>query len=167
MEAVFEEAQLHVTTSTPRCVRAFDIIRLVNNSTNPRVDWRRYAVDPCEQNLDNKETAEAVLAGSYMHQFEGQGQRPTPVVNADAALGLMFLIGSPLARQFVSGALGTLTKFLRGDETLHTELDDNAERQAEVPADHSLQVFAPPQPTEHHVHILFPHHDWKVFASIL
>lgn len=57
-------------------------------------------------------------------------------------MALIMNLTGTRAMQFRNSAIDVLVRFLRGDTTLHAELDDNAERQAALPANHPLEVLS-------------------------
>ena len=63
-------------------------------------------------------------------QFEGQGQRPTPVVDARGLVTLLNLLPGHKAAAFRAKSADIIVRYLGGDPTLIAEINRNAEIQA-------------------------------------
>lgn len=131
VESIFNGGQVRVTQENPRRASVIDVIRVVvGESANPRVVWQRL----CAQDAE-------VVAGCYNLTFEGAGQRPTPVTDSAGVLRIINALPGRRARQFRASAMDVLIRFLAGDQSMHAELDDNAARQAQLPAEHPMRMF--------------------------
>jgi len=130
VESIFNGGKVRVTDETPRRVSVFDLIVVVTNSKNPHTVYQRM----CSDHAD-------VLTFCDNFTFSGQGQRSTPVTTAQGCMRIVALLPGKRAQQFRAAAMDTLVRFLAGDPSLHDEIDQNAARQADLPAEHPMQAF--------------------------
>jgi len=119
------------TDETPQRVSAYDVINIVTASEQAYVIFHRL-----------KEEHPEVLSIFTNFQFEGQGQRPTPVVDARGLVTLLNLLPGHKAAAFRAKSADIIVRYLGGDPTLIAEINRNAEIQANLPEDHPMAIFA-------------------------
>ena len=96
-----------------------DIIMVVCGQNNDRAGktWR---------NIDEDKKIE--LRQSLANfQFEGRGQSEQPVITLQGALKLIMWLPGTMAKDFRSQACDILTRYLAGDQSLHDEVNANAQ----------------------------------------
>jgi len=116
-------------------VSAIDLIRAVSDDTftssTGRKTWERLK--------------EGITTGNIRHhKFPGQGQRETPVVDADAAIMLVFHVPGKVATDLRLKFVDVLKRHFAGDATLAAETAANA---AHVPE--ATREFLAPKVTKH------------------
>lgn len=129
VEALFAGGKVRVTDENPRRASVFDIIRVVTQTTNPRVAYEALRAEDVSQIYD-------------LFTFPGIGQRPTPVTDAAGLIELVTLLPGKRARQFRRAACDVLVRYLAGDQTLHAEVDENADRQDAQPDEHPMRMMS-------------------------
>lgn len=161
IESIFNGGKVRVTDETPRRASVLDIIRIVsNNTSNPRQRW---------QQIRESAEGQEVVTKCYDWKFPGAGQRDTPVTDAEGIMLLINILPGSKAQQFRASAMHTLIRVMVGDQSLHTEIDDNATRQAQLPADHPLhmmsdEVYAHPRSSKYV--LLSPNMKGKYIGSL-
>lgn len=131
VESIFNGTNVRVTSEVPRRVSVFDVIGVVTDVKNTREAYNKLV----------KSWPETVtLSDSY--QFPGGRGPPTPVCDASQLMQLVNLLPGRRAMQFRKGAADVLVRYLAGDQSMHEELDDNAYRQAKLPAAHPMKAFS-------------------------
>lgn len=151
VEAIFNGGKVRVTDETPRRVSVIDIIRIVSN--NKQIS---YAYTTWYRIRDDEHCADIYTKCSDW-TFPGTAQRATPVIDATGLMLLIHILPGKRARQFRLSAAQTLVRFLTGDQSLHAELDDNAERQEALPENHPIQaigdaVYSHPRSSKYVLH---------------
>lgn len=134
VENIFNGEKVRVTNETPKRVSVIDVIKVVCHTEHPYKTWSRLVAANAE-----------VLAKCPIYLFQGPGQRETPVTCAE---GLMLLINDlpgKRAKLFRRSAAKVLARYLAGDQSIHQEVDDNAERQETIPSDSPLQIYNDPK----------------------
>ena len=116
------QVSLRTTPETPRRVSVFDLITVMTGTNNPHDTYHRV----CTQYQEVRGLVDDFL-------FQGQGQRPTPVVDARGAVYLMHVLQGHKASLFRINCADIVVRYLGGDETLVAGIQRNAEIQAALP----------------------------------
>jgi hypothetical protein len=117
----------------------YDIISSVTGNKNPWVTWK-----DMKPKLSSTMTAKinsGTLGGGSeggnsfqkKYTFPGQGQKPTPVVNALGAAEIMLLLPGSRASDFRSSVGANAVRYMGGDLTLASEIVTNARTAAALP----------------------------------
>ena len=122
--------KMRKTNETPQRVSIYDVINIVTASEQAHVVFHRL-----------KEGHPEFLTFCKNFQFEGQGQRPTPVVDAKGLVTLLNLLPGHKAAAFRAKSADIIVRYLGGDQTLIAEINRNAEIQANLPEDHPMAIF--------------------------
>lgn len=130
VEGIFNGGKVRVTDETPRRASVFDVIRVVTETPNPRVTFQRL----CAEYTD-------IVTRCYNCQFHGERQRETPVADAEGLMYIIQLLPGRRAALFRMHAAQLLVRFLAGDQSLHDEIDANAEAQAALHTSHQMQMM--------------------------
>ena len=109
----------------------FDVIRIVCETNNPWIVYRRICTEYTEVCTKCKE-----------HNFDGAGQRDTPVADAEGNFYIINLLPGKRAMQFRLHAMNHLVRFLTGDQSLHDELDANAAAQRALSQHHPMKMVS-------------------------
>ena len=120
------QVNIRVTTDVPRKVSIIDCVmasKHCNKNTASKLIER--IIDP------------TVRDKIEYHKFPGQGQRPTPVVDANTLLEVMARLPGVI-NKFVAD---TAVRLLGGDLSLATEVKAMHELQQQLPANHFGRVF--------------------------
>ena len=65
-------------------------------------------------------------------KFEGRGQSKQPVITLQGAIKLIMRLPGEMAKDFRSQACDILTRYLAGDQSLHAEVNANAQSQQPI-----------------------------------
>ena len=119
-----------------KLVSVFDVVAVVTKCTNPRMTIARIYEEYPELKDDVK-----------FVQFNGQGQRQTPVMNSQAFIELVQVLPGKTAARFRRKGAAVLARYLRGDVTLIPEIAGNAANTSAAtelfpaPSDHTNRLF--------------------------
>lgn len=130
VESIFNGTKVRITNENPRRVSVFDVIRIVTETHNPHAAFQRL----CNAN-------EEVISRTENISFDGHGQRETPVTDAEGIIYIINLLPGKRATLFRKSAVQVLVRYLAGDQSLHDEVDENAELQAALPQEHPMQMM--------------------------
>lgn len=97
-------------------------------------DWLS-AEDDCTSFLDKLDDP------NLYYQFPGQGQRPTPVLDADGINELLMLLPGKRAAKVRVKFAKIITRYLGGDISLAREVERNNELQEQLPLDHPMAIY--------------------------
>ncbi|GAQ93104.1 hypothetical protein KFL_013000020 [Klebsormidium nitens] len=125
-----EGIKIRKTSETPPRVSVLDVIQSVTEVINPRQTW---------ENIKSQNPE--VVSVVYNLQFEGSGQRPTPVTCARGLVAIVNLLPGKRAAQFRLKCANVVVRYLGGDETLVGEIRRNREAQSQLPKEHPARVF--------------------------
>lgn len=117
VDDLFKGSKIRFTTTEPKLVSVYDIIKTMTGYTNARV-----AYATVQQNYQE------VVRNFTTLQFSGAGERPTPVCTVPQMIELINVLPGERARKFRSAGAKVLVRFLGGDDSLVEELRENAER---------------------------------------
>jgi hypothetical protein len=131
VEAIFAGGKVRVTDETPKRASVFDVISVVTAVKNPRDVLREL----CTKYKDFVDFSDNI------YTFKGIGQRPTPVCTAQQFMMLVNVLPGHRAALFRISGADVLVRYLAGDQTLHAEIDENAERQASLPDTHPMRMM--------------------------
>jgi Protein of unknown function (DUF3627) len=126
----FHNAKIRITPDK-RYASAIDFISAVSDNKSPRNVW--IAVSKRIKQLPDINTDIRSMVSSY--SFPGQGQRPTPTINARGIIEMFWLIPGKKVQLFRRNCGSILVRFLGGDKNLIDELCVN-NREAENPTTH-------------------------------
>jgi hypothetical protein len=101
-----------------------DIIMVVCGQNNKRASETWVNIDESKKN----ELSE--FLGNF--KFEGRGQSEQPVITLQGALKLIMWLPGTMAKEFRSQACDILTRYLAGDQSLHAEVNANAQSQQPI-----------------------------------
>lgn len=137
VDELFRGQNIRYTRETPPKVSVYDVIRVITGTTNPHIVYARL-----------KETHAGALTNSLVFLFEGQGQHPTPITDAAGIIEIINLLPGTRAARFRKAGARVLVRVLGGDETLVTEIRENAGRLEALATDsgaphHMLQFKLP------------------------
>jgi hypothetical protein len=76
-----------------------------------------------------------------MFKFPGQGQRPTPVVDARGAVEILLVLPGRVAAHFRRSAADVIVRYLGGDPSLVEEVVANRRIQEQLPDAHPSRIF--------------------------
>ena len=124
------QVTLRTTLENPRRVSVFDLITVMTSTKHPHDTYRRV----CTQYPEVQ-----VLCADFM--FPGQGQRPTPVVDARGAVYIMNVLQGKTASLFRINCADIVVRYLGGDVTIIDGVRRNAEIQAALPQEHPMRMF--------------------------
>jgi len=130
VEAIFAGGKVRVTDETPKRASVYDVIRVITQVQNPHTVLERLRTEHVNG-----------LSQIEFLQFPGERQRPTPVIDAPGLMELVTLLPGKRAHQFRVAACEVLVRYLAGDPTLHAEIEENAEHQAKLPAEHPMRMM--------------------------
>jgi hypothetical protein len=124
------QVNIRTTPENPRRISVFDLITVMTSTNHPRDTYRTV----CTQH------PEVVgLIDDFM--FHGQGQRPTPVVDARGAVYLMNVLQGQQASLFRIHCADVVVRYLGGDQTLIADIQRNAEIQEALPQESPMRMF--------------------------
>jgi hypothetical protein len=107
--------KMRLTDHTPQSISILDLIAAVTGCVNPSDTW-----------VDVSKFLPGVQIEVTYHQFKGQGQRKTPVINARGAVMIMNYLQGPRAARFRTFCADVVVRYLEGDESLVGEIRRNA-----------------------------------------
>jgi hypothetical protein len=117
----FAGGEIRKTNEHPPRASVYDTISSMTGNANPRKTW-----SDAKANFGEK-----LEWGSY--QFPGEGQRPTPVMDATGMVNLMNLLPGRRAAKFRQACAKIVVRFLGGDETLISQIRANRGAQSPCP----------------------------------
>ena len=116
-------------------------VRYTNVDGVPYMSIRDIIMAVCGQNNDRAGETWRKLSDSYKnevreflrnHKFPGPGQKEQPVIRLQGALKLIMWLPGTMAKDFRSQACDILTRYLAGDQSLHAEVNANAQSQEPI-----------------------------------
>jgi hypothetical protein len=117
VDELFKGSKIRYTTEEPKLVSVIDIIRIITGLCNPRNVLAKL----------QQEMSEVVCRLDNL-QFNGAGERPTPVCTVPQMIELINVLPGTRAAKFRAAGAKVLVRFLGGDDSLVEELRENAER---------------------------------------
>ncbi len=141
----------------------FDIIEVYTGDTHPRMVWDRLIQGHDKEVVigrDNFSSDIQVHGGDWLsldddctsfldkldnpnlyYQFPGQGQRPTPVLDADGINELLMLLPGKRAAKVRVKFAKIITRYLGGDVSLAREVEQINKLQEQLPLDHPMAIY--------------------------
>ena len=116
-------------------------VRYADVDGAPHMSVRDIIMVVCGQNNDRAGETWRKLSDSYKnevrefirnHKFPGPGQKEQPVITLQGALKLIMWLPGTMAKEFRSQACDILTRYLAGDQSLHAEVNANAQSQQPI-----------------------------------
>jgi hypothetical protein len=117
VDELFKGCKIRYTTEDPKRVSVYDIIKAITGVVNPRDAFAKLQQEKKE-----------LVGEFYKLQFNGAGERPTPVCTVPQMIELINVLPGTRATRFRSAGAKVLVRFLGGDDSLVEELRENAER---------------------------------------
>lgn len=111
-DGIFQGKENEIRITENNMISVFDFIKVAGGQENPRDTW--YDI---EQKYKNE-----LVGFSDKFQFQGKGQRKTPVISVQGMVKLLFLLPGETAKQFRSKSAETMIRYLGGDLTLIDEI---------------------------------------------
>ena len=122
------------TDETPPRVSILDVIKVVAQVEQPAKTWLYMKTNH----------PEVITGNTHIHnnfKFRGQGQRGTPVTNAEGAIYIINLLPGNLAGSFRAAWSNIISRYIGGDVTLVEEIDQNRAIQSQVENEDPIRLF--------------------------
>lgn len=113
----FNGLKIRIVNENPKKVSLYDVM-IILGDINPALTLKRL-----------KEKHKEVVTICYNFKFDGQGQKNTPVVDANGLIKILMILPGQKAAQFRNKAASILVRYLGGDLSLISEIENNNENQ--------------------------------------
>lgn len=124
------QKRVRFTNEKPPRVSVFDLVGALTGSVNPHRTFKELA---------NKHQEVLPKVSNFL--FEGQGQKPTPVTNAEGAVLIITHLPGDIADNIKKDSITTVMNAIGGDMRMVDTIVRNAKLAQVAPANHPIHFF--------------------------